>query len=84
MTLIWPKGRPGLVRDRGRDEGGAAIALIIVNLTRGLKLQAVAGGVETEAKLAALRKTFCDDYQDFLFCKPVDADEVPTLLVRAG
>lgn len=63
--LILPKSRPGLVRDRGRNEGSAAIALIIGNLARGLKLQAVAEGVKTEAKLAARRKIFCEDYPDF-------------------
>ena len=79
-----PKGRPGLVRDRGRDEGSAAIALIIGNLARGLKLQAVAEGVETEAQLAVLREMAGDDYQNFVLRKPVDAAELPALLVRAG
>lgn len=72
------------VRDLGRDEDSAAITLKIVNLPCGIKLQAVAEGVETEGQLAVLREMACDEYQDFLFSKPVDADEVPALLVRAG
>jgi diguanylate cyclase (GGDEF)-like protein/PAS domain S-box-containing protein len=72
------------VRDLGRDEDSAAIALSIVNLARGLKLQAVAEGVETESQLAALREMACDEYQGFLFSKPVEHDDVPALLARAG
>ncbi|MFC0253690.1 bifunctional diguanylate cyclase/phosphodiesterase [Massilia consociata] len=72
------------VRDLGRDEDSAAIVLSIVNLARGLKLQVVAEGVETESQLAVLREMACDEYQGFLFSKPVEADEVPALLARAG
>jgi diguanylate cyclase (GGDEF)-like protein/PAS domain S-box-containing protein len=71
------------VRDLDRDEDSAAIALSIVNLARGLKLQVVAEGVETEAQLAVLREMACDEYQGFLFSKPLERDEVDTLLARA-
>jgi EAL domain-containing protein (putative c-di-GMP-specific phosphodiesterase class I) len=70
------------VRDLGRDEDSAAIALSIVNLARGLKLQVVAEGVETEAQLAALRAMACDEYQGFLFSQPLERDQVPALLAR--
>ena len=70
------------VRDLGRDEDSAAIALSIVNLARGLKLQVVAEGVETESQLAALRDMACDEYQGFLFSEPLEADAVPALLAR--
>jgi len=72
------------VRDLGRDEDSAAIARSIVNLARGLKLQVVAEGVETESQLAVLREMACDEYQGFLFSKPLEAGEVPPLLARAG
>ena len=72
------------VRDLGRDADSAAIALSIVNLARGLKLKVVAEGVETEAQLGALREMACDEYQGFLFSKPVEADAVQALLARAG
>ncbi|VXB61827.1 EAL domain-containing protein [Massilia sp. 9I] len=68
------------VRDLGRDEDSAAIALSIVNLARGLKLQVVAEGVETEGQLAVLRAMACDEYQGFLFSEPLERDEVPALL----
>ena len=70
------------VRDLGRDEDSAAIALSIVNLARGLKLKVVAEGVETETQLAVLRGMACDEYQGFLFSKPLERDEVTALLER--
>jgi EAL domain-containing protein (putative c-di-GMP-specific phosphodiesterase class I) len=73
------------VRDLGRDEDSAAIALSIVNLARGLKLKVVAEGVETETQLAVLRGMACDEYQGFLFSKPLEREAVLPLLegVRA-
>ncbi|WP_409268415.1 EAL domain-containing protein [Massilia sp. BHUDP2] len=70
------------IRDLGRDEDSAAIALSIVNLARGLKLQVVAEGVETEAQLAMLREMACDEYQGFLFSKPLESADVEALLGR--
>ncbi len=72
------------VRDLGRDEDSAAIALSIVNLARGLKLQVVAEGVETETQLAVLREMACDEYQGFLFSKPLESAEVEALLGRSA
>jgi EAL domain-containing protein (putative c-di-GMP-specific phosphodiesterase class I) len=72
------------VRDLGRDADSAAIALSIVNLARGLKLQVVAEGVETEAQLAVLREMACDEYQGFLFSQPLERDEVEALLACDG
>ena len=67
------------IRDLGKDEGSAAIARSIVNLAHGLKLGVVAEGVETEAQLAILRSMACDEYQGFLFSRPVDAGAVLAL-----
>ena len=70
------------IRDLGRDDDSAAIALSIVNLARGLKLKVVAEGVETEAQLAMLREMACDEYQGFLFSKPLESADVEALLGR--
>ena len=70
------------VRDLGKDEDSAAIARSIVNLARGMKLKVVAEGVETEAQLAILRELDCDEYQGFLFSRPLELDAVPELLRR--
>jgi len=68
------------VRDLGRDEDSAAIARSIVNLARGLKLKVVAEGVETEAQLAVLREMACDEYQGFLFSRPLEREGAEALL----
>jgi EAL domain-containing protein (putative c-di-GMP-specific phosphodiesterase class I) len=67
------------IRDLGKDEGSEAIVRSIVNLAHGLKLNVVGEGVETEQQLAILRAMSCDEYQGFLFSRPVDAGTVPAL-----
>jgi diguanylate cyclase (GGDEF)-like protein/PAS domain S-box-containing protein len=68
------------IRDLGRDDDSAAIVRSIVNLARNLKLAVVAEGVETEEQLALLRGLACDDYQGFLFSRPVEAGAVRDLV----
>ena len=68
------------VRDLGYDGDSAAIAQTIINLARGLKLAVVAEGVENEQQLAMLRAMNCDEYQGYLFSKPVEAPEVLPLI----
>ena len=68
------------VRDLGRDDDSAAIVRSIVNLARNLKLAVVAEGVETEEQLALLRGLACDDYQGFLFSRPIEAGAVRDLV----
>ncbi|UVW29235.1 EAL domain-containing protein [Massilia sp. H6] len=68
------------IRDLDRDEDSAAIALSIVNLARGLKLKVVAEGVETQAQLDVLRGMACDEYQGFLFSRPLEREAVLPLL----
>jgi diguanylate cyclase (GGDEF)-like protein len=59
-------------------EGGrnAAVAQAIVTLGRGLGVDVVAEGVETEAQQAAVRGLGCDLAQGFLFFKPLPAAEL--------
>jgi len=68
------------IRDLGRDDNSAAIVRSIVNLARNLKLAVVAEGVETEEQLALLRSLACDDYQGFLFSRPIEAGAVRDLV----
>jgi len=72
------------VRDLGKDDDSAAIARSIVNLARGLRLQVVAEGVETEAQLAVLRGMDCDQYQGFLFSRPLEEAAALSLLHGRG
>jgi diguanylate cyclase (GGDEF)-like protein len=72
------------IRDLGSDEDSAAIVRSIVALARGLKMRTVAEGVETEGQLAMLRELGCDEYQGYLFARPLDPAAVPALLRRGS
>lgn len=52
------------------DEGSALVATII-SLAHALKLKVVAEGVETSEQLRLLKSLHCDEFQGFLFGKPV-------------
>ena len=68
------------IRDLGKDDDSAAIVHSVINLARNLKLLVVAEGVETEGQLAMLRDMQCDEFQGYLFSRPVPAERVPSLL----
>jgi diguanylate cyclase (GGDEF)-like protein/PAS domain S-box-containing protein len=71
------------VRDLGHDADSAAIIRSIVTLGHGLKMRIVAEGVETAAQLALLRELECDEYQGYLFSRPVEENAVLALLRAA-
>jgi diguanylate cyclase (GGDEF)-like protein len=54
------------------DEGSALVATII-SLAHALKLKVVAEGVETSEQLRLLGSLHCDEFQGFLFGRPVPA-----------
>ncbi|MBI5098873.1 MAG: EAL domain-containing protein [Nitrospirae bacterium] len=58
----------------------AAISKAIISMAHSLKLRVVAEGVETEQQLAFLSKQGCDEFQGFLFSRPLPADEIFKLL----
>jgi len=58
--------------DAGRE--GSALVATIISLAHALKLKVVAEGVETPEQLRILSVLHCDEYQGFLFGKPVSAE----------
>jgi EAL domain-containing protein (putative c-di-GMP-specific phosphodiesterase class I) len=68
------------IRDLGQDADSAAIVRAIVALGHGLNMRIVAEGVETEVQLAMLRELGCDEFQGYLFARPLDAPAVTALL----
>ena len=75
------------IRDLGDDPAGAlddaAIVRAIVALGKGLELEVVAEGVETEAQQRFLGSVGCRLAQGFLFSRPLPAAEL-TELFRVG
>jgi diguanylate cyclase (GGDEF)-like protein/PAS domain S-box-containing protein len=68
------------IRDIKPGSEEATITGAIIALGRALKLRVIAEGVETEAQLAFLRGRGCDEFQGYLFSRPVPAHEVPDLI----
>src|ERR1700728_1211778 len=64
---------------------GLALVSTIITLAHSLKLKVVAEGVETEEQLRLLRLLNCDEFQGYLFSKPVPRELFETrLLARSS
>jgi diguanylate cyclase (GGDEF)-like protein len=62
------------------NEDSTAIASAIIALGHSLRLKVVAEGVEYDQQLQFLRRNNCDEYQGFLFSKPIPAIEFEVLM----
>ena len=56
----------------GSDAGASAIVVAVLAMTRSLKFQVVAEGIETPAQLRELQALGCDRGQGYSFCKSLD------------
>ncbi|HQO65693.1 MAG TPA: EAL domain-containing protein, partial [Spirochaetales bacterium] len=65
------------------DKKASIIASAIVDMAHTLSFSVVAEGVETLDQMAFLDTIFCDQYQGYLFSKPVPEDEF-RLMLSAG
>lgn len=68
------------VRDIDTEADDAAIAHAVIAMAHSLGLRVIAEGVESEPQLELLRNYDCDEYQGFLFSRPVPADEFALLV----
>jgi ActR/RegA family two-component response regulator len=64
------------------DSGGGAITRAIIAMGHELHLQVLAEGVETEAQLGYLVQNHVDEFQGFLFSRPLPAEEATAHLRR--
>ena len=71
------------VRDLETDQNAVAIARTIVTLGRSLSLRLVAEGIETHGQDRLLREMGCDEFQGYLFGKPMPAAEFTALFASA-
>ena len=58
------------------------IVELIVSMARLFELNVVAEGVETEEQLRALQSFDCQEYQGFLFARPMSFTDFSALLVQ--
>jgi len=68
------------IRDVVVNSGNRAIVLSVIFLAHCLGLVTVAEGIETSEQLNFLKKEQCDQYQGFLFSRPVPEKELLRLL----
>lgn len=69
------------VIDITKSRDAKAIVRAITSLAQSLRLQVVAEGVETEEQLNAMRLLDCEEFQGFLFSRPVSAEAMRQLLI---
>lgn len=62
------------------DPDDAAITLATIEMAHTLKLKVIAEGVETPAQLEFLMRNGCDNYQGYLFSRPVPPEEIPKII----
>src|SRR5579871_206550 len=70
------------IKDVTRRPDDAAIVRAIISLAHSLHLKVVAEGVETPDQLEFLRSLGCDQYQGYLFSKPLEPANFIKLLRR--
>ncbi len=68
------------IRDLPDDKDGAAIVSAVLAMANSLGLHVVAEGVETLEQLDFLKSRRCDEFQGFLFSRPVPEDDFVALV----
>lgn len=70
------------VRDIATDSDDRAIVSAIIQMSKGLGFKTIAEGVETQAQSDFLLTQGCDEFQGYIFSKPLPADQVVKLLEK--
>jgi len=70
------------VMECDRDSEGMAIPRAVISLGHSLGLDIVAEGVERQEQFEILRQQGCEEFQGYLFAKPMPPERVPEFLRR--
>lgn len=70
------------IKEVNMKHTGKSIINTIVAMGKGLNLNVIAEGVETQQQLDYLQEIDCNEAQGFLFCKPLPADVIAQLLMQ--
>ncbi len=66
-----------------RSEKDYAIAQVVINMAKQLKLRVIAEGVETLEQLGHLTDMECDEVQGYYYYKPMKAEQIDALLKQS-
>jgi len=70
------------VRDVTADPDDAALVMAIITLAHNLRLKVVAEGVDSEEQVSFLHLLRCDEWQGYLFSKPLPVEAFEELLLQ--
>ncbi len=62
------------------NETDKVIAAAVISLGQGLNMKVIAEGVETQQQLEFLSEQQCDEFQGYLFSKPISPDAVKAMI----
>ncbi len=80
LPLTQVKIDQSFVRDIAIDPNDAAIVQTIIGMSNTLGLSVIAEGVETEAQFDFLQRYGCQQFQGYLFSKPVPREDFEKML----
>jgi diguanylate cyclase (GGDEF)-like protein/PAS domain S-box-containing protein len=72
------------VSDVASVSQNVAIVRAVITMCRGLGIRVIAEGVETREQLEVLEKLDCDEYQGYLFSRPVSAGEIEQTYLKTA
>jgi len=68
------------VRDLPRDNDACVIAEAVIGLSRSMRMESLAEGIETEEQLAFLKVSGCQTGQGYYFSRPLPAEKAEAFL----
>ncbi len=80
LPLDWLKIDRAFITDVDKNSDRRSIVEAIILLARGLEMEVIAEGVETEAELRYLLAAGCHEFQGYHFYRPMSPESVTALL----